>query len=98
MQSPEPPGRSLMSVRGNAAPRGMTAHDRIRLTGPSAECLATPASLLVSDGCPIDTFGCQPACVPASSHTRATTFLPLARARSSKNLANLLTRNRAKRS
>jgi hypothetical protein len=26
-----------MSVRGNAAPRGMTAHDRIRLTGPSAE-------------------------------------------------------------
>ena len=26
-----------MSVRGNAAPRGMTAHDRIRLTGPFAE-------------------------------------------------------------
>gem|GEM_PF-4950427 len=23
--SPKPPGRSLMSVRGNAAPRGMTA-------------------------------------------------------------------------
>ena len=27
-----------MSVRGNAAPRGMTAHDRIRLIGPFAEC------------------------------------------------------------
>jgi len=26
-----------MSVRGDAAPRGMTAHDRIRLTGPFAE-------------------------------------------------------------
>ena len=26
-----------MSVRGNAASRGMTAHDRIRLTGPFAE-------------------------------------------------------------
>jgi hypothetical protein len=26
-----------MSVRGNAAPRGMTAHDRIRLTGPFAD-------------------------------------------------------------
>jgi len=37
MQSPKPPGRSLMSVRGNAAPRGMTAHDRIRLTGPFAD-------------------------------------------------------------
>ncbi len=37
MQWPKPPGRSLMSVCGNAAPRGMTAHDRIRLTGPSAE-------------------------------------------------------------
>src|SRR3954454_16531863 len=36
-QLPKPPGRSLMSVRGNAAPRGMTAHDRIRLTGPFAE-------------------------------------------------------------
>jgi hypothetical protein len=24
-QLPEPPGRSLMSVRGDAAPRGMTA-------------------------------------------------------------------------
>ena len=35
LQSPKPPGRSLMSVRGNAAPRGMTAHDRIRLTGSS---------------------------------------------------------------
>jgi len=34
---PKPPGRSLMSVRGDAAPRGMTAHDRIRLTGPFAE-------------------------------------------------------------
>jgi len=33
-----------MSVRGNAAPRGMTAHDRIRLTGPSAESsLTAPA-------------------------------------------------------
>jgi hypothetical protein len=32
MQWPEPPGRSLMNVRGNAASRGMTAHDRIRLT------------------------------------------------------------------
>ena len=40
MQWPKPPGRSLMSVRGNAAPRGMTAHDRIRLTGPFAECLS----------------------------------------------------------
>jgi len=39
MQWPEPPGRSLMSVRGNAAPRGMTAHDRIRLTGPFADCV-----------------------------------------------------------
>jgi len=39
MQWPKPPGRSLMSVRGNAAPRGMTAHDRIRLTGPFAECV-----------------------------------------------------------
>jgi len=37
MQLPKPPGRSLMSVRGNAAPRGMTAHDRIRLIGPFAE-------------------------------------------------------------
>ena len=48
-QSPKPPGRSLMSVRGNAAPRGMTAvgpahmfceraWNRIRLTGPFAEC------------------------------------------------------------
>jgi hypothetical protein len=37
MQWPKPPGRSLMSVRGNAAPRGMTAHDRIRLTGPFAD-------------------------------------------------------------
>jgi hypothetical protein len=36
-QLPKPPGRSLMSVRGNAAPRGMTAHDRIRLIGPFAE-------------------------------------------------------------
>ena len=36
-QSPKPPGRSLMSVRGNAAPRGMTAHDRIRLIGSLAE-------------------------------------------------------------
>ena len=36
-QLPKPPGRSLMSVRGDAAPRGMTAHDRIRLTGPFAE-------------------------------------------------------------
>ncbi len=26
-----------MSVRGDAAPRGMTAHDRIRLTGPFAD-------------------------------------------------------------
>ena len=38
-QVPKPPGRSLMSARGNAAPRGMTAHDRIRLTGPFAECV-----------------------------------------------------------
>ena len=37
MQWPKPPGRSLMNVRGNAASRGMTAHDRIRLTGPFAE-------------------------------------------------------------
>ena len=41
-QWPKPPGRSLMSVRGNAAPRGMTAHDRIRLTGPFAECTIGP--------------------------------------------------------
>jgi hypothetical protein len=34
---PKPPGRSLMNVRGNAASRGMTAHDRIRLTGPFAD-------------------------------------------------------------
>jgi hypothetical protein len=40
MQWPKPPGRSLMSVRGNAAPRGMTAHDRIRLIGPFAEILS----------------------------------------------------------
>ena len=33
---PKPPGRLLMSVRGDAAPRGMTAHDRIRLTGSFA--------------------------------------------------------------
>src|SRR5215469_8253404 len=39
---PEPPGRSLMSVGGNVAPRGMTALDRIRLTGPFAE-LSPPA-------------------------------------------------------
>jgi len=38
----KPPGRSLMSVRGNAAPRGMTAHDRIRLTGPFAEFTDSP--------------------------------------------------------
>jgi hypothetical protein len=31
-----------MSVRGNAAPRGMTAHDRIRLTGPFAEDTTAP--------------------------------------------------------
>jgi hypothetical protein len=31
-----------MSVRGNATPRGMTAHDRIRLTGPSAGDLWRP--------------------------------------------------------
>ena len=37
MQWPKPPGRSLMNVRGDAASRGMTAHDRIRLTGPFAE-------------------------------------------------------------
>jgi hypothetical protein len=37
MQCPKPPGRSLMNVRGNAASRGMTAHDRIRLIGPFAE-------------------------------------------------------------
>ena len=43
MQWPKPPGRSLMSVRGNAAPRGMTAHDRIRLTGPSAELFGVTA-------------------------------------------------------
>ena len=35
----KPPGRSLMSVRGNAAPRGMTAHDRIRLTGSSCRMI-----------------------------------------------------------
>ena len=34
-QGPKPPGRSLMNDRGNAASRGMTAHDRIRLTGSS---------------------------------------------------------------
>jgi len=28
-----------MSVRGNAAPRGMTAHDKIRLTGSSCRIL-----------------------------------------------------------
>ena len=39
-QLPKPPGRSLMSVRGDAAPRGMTAHDRIRLTGSFAEATA----------------------------------------------------------
>ena len=33
-----------MSVRGNAAPRGMTAHDRIRLTGPFAEFKAVADS------------------------------------------------------
>jgi hypothetical protein len=37
MLLPKPPGRSLMNVRGDAASRGMTAHDRIRLTGPFAE-------------------------------------------------------------
>ena len=47
MLLPEPPGRSLMSVRGNAASRGMTAHDRIRLTGPFAEL----------DGCTNDSPG-----------------------------------------
>jgi len=31
-----------MSVRGNAAPRGMTAHDRIRLIGPFAELNDSP--------------------------------------------------------
>jgi len=31
-----------MSVRGNAAPRGMTAHDRIRLTGPFADFTDSP--------------------------------------------------------
>jgi hypothetical protein len=39
MQWPKPPGRSLMNVRGDAASRGMTAHDRIRLTGPFAELI-----------------------------------------------------------
>jgi hypothetical protein len=28
-----------MSAGGNVAPRGMTAHDRIRLTGPLARTL-----------------------------------------------------------
>jgi hypothetical protein len=43
-QLPEPPGRSLMSVRGDAAPRGMTAHDRIRLIGPFAEYMLRASS------------------------------------------------------
>jgi len=39
-QLPKPPGRLLMNVRGDAASRGMTAHDRIRLTGSFAEVTA----------------------------------------------------------
>ena len=49
-QLPKPPGRSLMSVRGNAAPRGMTAHDRIRLTGPFAELTTAPAGKVPGRG------------------------------------------------
>jgi len=43
-----------MSAGGNAAPRGMTAHDRIRLTGPLAEILVLPAQMQVSRWCPAD--------------------------------------------
>ena len=52
LHSSKPPGRSLMSVGGNAAPRGMTAHDRIRLTGPLAEVMWHPLDR-VARWCPV---------------------------------------------
>ena len=51
-----------MSVRGNAASRGMTAHDRIRLTGPFAENSSNTPNRHLSQVAKTGSAGLQTGC------------------------------------